>query len=167
MDRRKFLESFALASAGTAILSHGAHAADAMRAAGAMVAPEPVAPLPPMTVYKSPSCGCCTEWVKHVKGAGFTVKVVDMEDLSRIKADAGVPGAMESCHTALVGAYVVEGHVPADLVKQVLTDKPKFLGLAVPGMVVGSPGMEQGNQKQPYSVLAFTRDGKTSVFARR
>jgi hypothetical protein len=153
MDRRRFLGTLGVASAGVALFTRDALGARA--------------PLPPITVYKSPSCGCCGEWVKHVKGAGFPVKVVDMDDLTRIKRDAGVPPAMESCHTALVGAYVVEGHVPADLVKKMLTDRPKFLGLAVPGMVVGSPGMEQGNQKPPYNVIAFAKDGSTSVYARR
>jgi hypothetical protein len=162
MQRRQFLERFALASAGVLLVSRKA------KAAGAAV-PERGAlpPLPTMTVYKSPSCGCCGEWVKHVKGAGFAVRVVDMEDLTRIKADAGVPPGLESCHTALVGTYVVEGHVPADLVKKMLDEKPKILGLSVPGMIVGSPGMEQGNAKQPYSVIAFARGGTTSVYARR
>lgn len=159
MERRQFLESCALASAGLVITSRKAFAAT--------WAPAGALPLPTVTVYKSPSCGCCGEWVKHMKGAGFTVKVIDMEDLTRIKADAGVPSALESCHTALVGAYVVEGHVPADLVKKVLVEKPKFLGLSVPGMVVGSPGMEQGNEKHPYDVVAFSRNGQTSVYARR
>lgn len=161
MERRRFLESLALASAGALVVSREALAAGASLPAGE------AAPLPTMTVYKSPSCGCCGDWVKHVQANGFTVKVVSMDDLTRIKADAGVPAAMESCHTALVGTYVVEGHVPADLVKKMLAEKPKFLGLAVPGMVVGSPGMEQGNQKQPYNVVAFAKDGKTSVYARR
>lgn len=161
MDRRRFLETFGVAAAGAAVLARRALATGAQRGTSA------AATLPTMTVYKSPSCGCCNEWVKHVRGAGFTVKIVDMDDLTRIKRDAGVPPAMESCHTALVGAYVVEGHVPADLVKRMLNEKPKFVGLSVPGMVVGSPGMEQGNQKQPYGVIAFARDGKTTVYARR
>ena len=125
------------------------------------------APLPPMTVYLSPTCGCCRDWVKHVEKAGFTVKVVAMQDLAQVKRDAGVPAGLESCHTALVGPYVIEGHVPADLVKKLLDEKPKITGLAVAGMVVGSPGMEQGSAKQPYSVMAFTRGGKPTVYATR
>ena len=123
--------------------------------------------LPAMTVYKSPTCGCCKNWVTLAKGAGFSVRVVDMDDLADVKRNAGVPVDLQSCHTVLVGAYVVEGHVPLDLVKKMLDEKPKFAGLAVGGMPVGAPGMEQGNMKQPYSVTAFTRDGKTSVYARR
>ncbi len=92
-----------------------------------------------MTVYKTPTCGCCKEWVKHVEAAGLKVKAVDIDDVSPIKRSAGVPPAMQSCYTALVRPYVVEGHVPADLVKKVLDEKPKIVGLAVPGMVVGSP----------------------------
>ncbi len=157
MKRREFLGSFALATAGIALVSRSGAAAQASAAK---------APIP-MTVYKSPSCGCCKEWVTHAQKNGFAPKVVDMADLTQIKKDAGVPAALESCHTVLVGAYVVEGHVPADLVHKMLTEKPAIAGLAVAGMVVGSPGMEQGNQKQPYEVTAWTRAGKMSVYARR
>ncbi|MEA3247040.1 MAG: DUF411 domain-containing protein [Gemmatimonadota bacterium] len=158
MDRRKFLGSFTLATVGIAVVGRSARGAAGFGARS---------PLPPMTVYKTPTCGCCKDWIKHVEGSGFKVKPVDMDDLSPIKRSAGVPPAMESCHTALVGPYVVEGHVPADLVKKMLDEKPKVVGLSVPGMVVGSPGMEQGTVKQPYNVVAFTRDGKSSVYARR
>jgi hypothetical protein len=151
MKRRDFVGTVAAASAIAALVPRELSAA---------------APTP-MTVYKTPTCGCCKEWVTHVQKNGFAPKVIDMDDLSKIKRDAGVPSSLESCHTALVGAYVIEGHVPAELVQKLLTEKPKILGLAVAGMVVGSPGMEQGNRKQPYEVTAFTRDGKTSVYARR
>ncbi|MBM4193818.1 MAG: DUF411 domain-containing protein [Gemmatimonadetes bacterium] len=127
----------------------------------------PAAPLPPMTVYKTPTCGCCKDWVKHAQAAGFQVKSIDLTDLTKIKQDAGVPAELESCHTVLVGKYVIEGHVPADLVKKVLDEKPPIIGLAVAGMVVGSPGMEQGNMKQPYKVIAFSKGGKSSVYAQR
>lgn len=125
------------------------------------------APLPTMTVYKTPACGCCKDWVKHIEAAGFKTKLIDMDDLTQVKKDAGVADDLQSCHTALVGSYVFEGHVPADLVKKVLAEKPKITGLAVAGMVVGSPGMEQGSLKQPYNVIAFAKGGKTSVYARR
>ena len=153
MDRRVFLK-FA-SGAGVAALA-------APRAALATAAP-PVA----MTVYKSPSCGCCKEWVKHVEANGFKTKVVDVSDVTPMKRTAGVPEGLESCHTALVGPYVVEGHVPADLIQKMLKEKPAIAGLAVAGMVAGSPGMEQGSAKRPYDVTAFTRGGKTSVYARR
>ena len=90
-----------------------------------------------------------------------------MDDLTQVKTDASVPEDLQSCHTALVGAYVIEGHVPAELVQKLLTDKTKLTGLAVGGMVVGSPGMEQGSMKQPYNVMAFTKGGKSTVYARR
>jgi hypothetical protein len=122
---------------------------------------------PTMTVYKSPTCGCCKEWVKHVEAAGFAVKTVDLASLDEIKRTSNVPVALQSCHTALVGTYVVEGHVPADLVKKMLAEKPAIVGLAVPGMVTGSPGMEMGNTKDPYQVIAFDRAGKTQVYAQR
>ena len=119
-----------------------------------------------MTVYKSPSCGCCKNWVAYMKKEGFDLKVIDLDDLSEIKRSAGVPSAMESCHTGLISSYVVEGHVPADLVRKMLTEQPKLIGLSVPGMVNGPPGMDDG-PKQPYQVIGFTREGKTSVYARR
>lgn len=123
-----------------------------------------------MTVYKSPTCGCCKDWVKHMEANGFAVKAVDLddvEDLPKKKRQLGVPAAVQSCHTGVVGAYLIEGHVPADLVKKLLTEKPAVAGLTVPGMVVGSPGMEVGSRKDHYDVLSFTKAGKTSVYARR
>ena len=118
-----------------------------------------------MTVYKSPTCGCCTEWVKYMKAEGFAVNVVDMDDLSSIKKTSGVPAKLESCHTALVGAYVIEGHVPADLVRKVVAEKPAIVGLAVPGMPVDAPGM--GSGKTPYEVISWDKAGRTAVFAKR
>ena len=118
-----------------------------------------------MTVYKSASCGCCKDWVTYMQGQGFAEDVKDMDDLSQIKRSSGVPAKLESCHTALVGGYVVEGHVPADLVKKILAEKPKITGLAVPGMPLDAPGM--GNGKTPYDVIAWDQAGKTSVFAKR
>ena len=118
-----------------------------------------------MTVYKSASCGCCKDWVKYMEGQGFTATVKDMDDLSGIKRSSGVPVKLESCHTALVGGYVIEGHVPADLVKKILAEKTEIVGLAVPGMPVDAPGM--GNGKTPYDVIAWDQAGKTSVFAKR
>jgi hypothetical protein len=120
-----------------------------------------------MQVYKTPTCGCCGKWVDHVKAAGFTPAVHDLSDLAHVKAKAGVPANLQSCHTALVGGYAIEGHVPADVIQQLLREKPAIAGIAVPGMPIGSPGMEQGDRKDPYEVMAFTSDGKTSVYARR
>jgi hypothetical protein len=117
-------------------------------------------------VYKSPTCGCCGKWVKHMEDAGFSVNVENVHDLAPIKRELGVPGRMQSCHTAKVGDYVVEGHVPADLVKRMLDEKPDIKGLAVPGMPMGSPGME-GPRKDPYDVIAIGNDGRVSIYARR
>lgn len=153
MDRRDFFLTALGVSAGALVLTRGAHA-------------QPGA-LPAMTVYKSASCGCCGAWVDHVKANGFTVKVVDTEDLSSVKREMGIPGKLQSCHTVVVGTYIVEGHVPAEDVKKLLATKPKVRGLAVPGMPIGSPGMEQGSPANydRYDVLAFTAAGTTSVFA--
>jgi hypothetical protein len=122
--------------------------------------------LPGITVYKSQWCGCCTQWVAHMRDNGFEVKVEEMNDLSLIKARYSVTSELSSCHTAVVDGYVVEGHVPADLVKRLLRDRPDVVGLAVPGMPIGSPGME-GPNKEAYDVLTFDDTGATSVYARR
>ena len=124
--------------------------------------------LPEVVVYKSPTCGCCTEWVTHLRRHGFRVKPEDVSDLQAVKARHRVPQDLQSCHTALVDGFVVEGHVPADLVERMLRERPKVVGLAVPGMPVGSPGMEvPGARAERYRVLTFDRDGKTEVFASR
>jgi hypothetical protein len=118
-----------------------------------------------MTVYKSPSCGCCGKWVEHVEKHGFTVKTVPTEAMMALKKRLGVPDAAISCHTTKVGGYIIEGHVPAADIKRLLAQKPKARGLAVAGMPMGSPGMEQGGHRQPYSTLLIGLDGKTRVFA--
>lgn len=127
-------------------------------------APAPAAAT--VTVYKSASCGCCNKWIDHLRAAGFTVTAYDTDDLASVMTSMGVPGPLASCHTAKVGNYVIEGHVPADMIKNLLRDHPAILGLAVPGMVTGSPGME-GPNPQHYDVIAWDRTGKTTVYARR
>ncbi len=114
-------------------------------------------------VYKSPTCGCCTDWVKHLQQNGFTVKVHEVTDTSAYRAKFGVPEQFGSCHTAMVGGYAIEGHVPAREIKRLLEEKPKAKGLAVPGMPLGSPGME-GPRSDPYKVLLFQADGKSAVY---
>jgi len=120
--------------------------------------------LPSVLVYKTLTCGCCNGWVEHLRAAGFTVDARNTTDLTTIKIDAGVPTAMSSCHTALVDGYVVEGHVPAEQLKRLLTERPDLVGVAVPGMPAGSPGMESRNP-QPYQVLSFDSQGNAAVFA--
>ena len=121
-----------------------------------------------VTVYKNPSCGCCAAWVDHMRAAGFELEVHDLTDLQAIKAEHGISANLGSCHTALVDGYVVEGHVPADLVYKMLDERPDIAGLAVPGMVVGTPGMEvPGQPAQPYDVIAFDATGRTAVYAKR
>ena len=122
--------------------------------------------LPRLVIYKSPTCGCCTKWVDHVKAAGFETTIHDLPDVNPIKQKYGVPANLYSCHTVLAAGYVLEGHVPADVIKKLITQKPKIAGLAVPGMPLGSPGMEIPGRKEKYDVIAFQKDGKTSVFAR-
>lgn len=119
-----------------------------------------------MTVYKSPTCGCCTEWIKHVEAAGFKVTVRDLVDLREVKAAFGIPAALQSCHTGQIGSYLVEGHVPADLITKMLREKPAGRGLAVPGMPIGSPGMEGGTPER-YQVMLFDKAGAARVYATR
>ena len=120
---------------------------------------------PGVHVYKSPSCGCCVKWVDHLEAAGFDVTVEDVADVIPVKQQAGVPTDMTSCHTALVGDYVIEGHVPAGTIKDLLAEAPDIRGLAVPGMPIGSPGME-GPNPQAYDVMAFDGAGNRGVFER-
>jgi hypothetical protein len=122
----------------------------------------------PITVYKTPTCGCCKAWVEHLTKNGFTPTTHDLPDLSETKDSLGVPDALRSCHTAVIGRYVIEGHVPADLIRKISTEKPANLaGLAVPGMPAGSPGMEVPGRKDSYEVYGFTRDGKRTIYAKR
>ena len=120
----------------------------------------------PMVVYADPNCGCCGKWATLMDAAGFKTSVQHSTDMGSIKKRYGIPNSLVSCHTALVGGYKVEGHVPADLIKKMLAEKPKIAGLAVGGMVTGSPGME-GPNPQRYDVMSFDAAGKTSVYARR
>lgn len=119
---------------------------------------------PLVSVYKSPACGCCGEWMKHMRANGFRVETHDVADVMPIKRRYGVPDELASCHTAVVGGYAIEGHVPAADVQKLLRERPKLRGLAVPGMVAGSPGMEQG-PPQPYATLAFDDRG-SRIFMR-
>lgn len=120
--------------------------------------------LPPVIVYRSPTCGCCGDWVKHMMASGFPVEIHEVADTGPMRRKLGVPDEMASCHTAVVAGYLIEGHVPAADVKRLLREKTRVKGLAVPGMVAGSPGMEQG-APQPYSTIAFGAWGNT-VFER-
>lgn len=136
-------------------------------AAPAAAAQTPAADAPLAVVYKSPTCGCCNNWVEHMRQNGFRVETHDQDDVTPVKDEGHVPVNGRSCHTARVGGYVIEGHVPADLVKKLLAEHPSDVaGLTVPGMVTGSPGME-GPDPQHYDVIAFTRDGQTRVYASR
>ena len=119
-----------------------------------------------VTVYKNESCGCCKLWVRHLQDAGFTVEVHDIDNMGPTKERVGIPVAMGSCHTAEVGGYFVEGHVPAEDIKRLLREHPEAKGLTVPGMPAGSPGMEvPSGQTQPYDVFLVAKDGTTSVYA--
>jgi len=140
----------------TAVVSmSGAHAAQRQAPQGPMV-----------EVYKTPTCGCCANWVKHLQANGFATRVTDLQNLSEVKAKHNIPGPAQSCHTAVVGGYVLEGHVPAADVRRLLKERPAVLGIAVPGMPIGSPGMEVPNVKpQPYNVMSFDRLGELKIYS--
>lgn len=120
---------------------------------------------PEITVYKSATCGCCSKWVDHLRDAGFKVTTHNRQDMNQVKQSHGVKYQHRSCHTAVVEDYVVEGHVPAEDIQRLLDGRPAISGLAVPGMPMGSPGME-GKYNDPYEVIAFKKDGGDSVFSK-
>jgi hypothetical protein len=142
LTRRMMLTLSAAAAAG---LATGAHAA----------------PKPVIKVSKDPNCGCCTGWVEHLHSSGFTATVVDAPDMQAVKQRLGVPAELASCHTAEIAGYVIEGHVPASAINRLLAEKPQARGLAVPGMPIGSPGME-GGTPEPYEVILFGKDHPVS-----
>lgn len=123
---------------------------------------------PTLNVYKSPTCGCCGDWINHIEASGFNTVVYHSADLNQLKSDRGISPAHQSCHTAISDeGYVFEGHIPAKYVQQFLNNPPEdAIGLAVPAMPVGSPGMEMGDQFSPYEVLLLRKDGSSEVFAR-
>ena len=120
----------------------------------------------PVRVYRDPTCGCCGLWAEHLRKAGFAATVTEVADIGAIKTKYGVPPRVSSCHTALVGNYVLEGHVPAEDIRRLLKERPDIAGIGVPGMPIGSPGMEVAGMKpQAYDVLAFDKKGTTRVFS--
>lgn len=133
-------------------------------APGGFILSQKISAEPQMIVYKSPTCGCCSKWIKHMKKNGFQIKAVDVLEMNIVKEKYGVTRKLASCHTAVIDGYVIEGHVPAIDVKRLLSEKPDVLGLSVPGMPVGSPGMEMGDRVDRYTVIAIGKDGDTEVF---
>jgi hypothetical protein len=150
------------AAPSASVHASAAHAEGTARAPGAQAAANALLAV----VYKTPTCGCCAKWVDHLRGAGYEVEIHDVEQVEPQKAAWGVPANLASCHTAKIGGYVFEGHVPADVIARVIREKPQIAGLAVPGMPMGSPGME-GPYKDNYDIIAFGADGKTSVYESR
>lgn len=136
---------------------------------GAVALGQPLSTLaaPPndrVTVWKTPTCGCCKEWVAHLLSNSFDVVINDVKDTAPIRQKLGLAEKFASCHTGLLGSYVLEGHVPAKEIRRLLREKPAALGLAVPGMPVGSPGMEMGNTRDAYEVLLVLKDGNSRVY---
>lgn len=138
-------------------------------AATTLLLPRAARAMPPatrMTVYKDPQCGCCANWNDAMRKAGFAIDVRDTGDLAQVKASLGVPAPLASCHTGVAGGYLFEGHVPPDLVQKVLRERPALVGLFVPGMPMGSPGMEGPNPER-YDIIALGRDQQRRVYATR
>jgi hypothetical protein len=119
---------------------------------------------PHLSVYKTPTCGCCAKWVEYMEANGFTASTTNMPDVTPIKVSNGLPPRLSSCHTTLVGGYVIEGHVPVSDIRRLLKEKPAIAGLAAPGMPAGSPGMDVPNSPA-YDIIAFDKTGKTSVYS--
>lgn len=117
-------------------------------------------------MYKSPTCGCCTKWLDHMKENNFEMEVKKSNEMNTIKENYKVPKELSSCHTAVINGYVVEGHVPAKTVEKLLKEKPAIIGIASPGMPLGSPGMEFGDRKQENIIYAFDKDGNKYIFDR-
>jgi hypothetical protein len=148
MNRRRFMAAVVLAPV-----------------AAALMLPAGAATTSFVEVWKDPTCGCCKEWITHLRNAGFTVTAHDSGNAAA-RAKAGIALQYASCHTALVDGYAIEGHVPAREIQRLLAERPRAIGLVVPGMVIGSPGMEQGTRVDPYNVLLLHRDGGSSIYAK-
>lgn len=129
-----------------------------------LFSPQPALAEDTITVYKSPTCGCCTKWISHLEENGFKVEARNTNNVNKYKQEAGLQPGLASCHTAFVDGYAIEGHVPASDIKRLLAERPAVKGLTVPGMPMGSPGME-GPRKDRYSVLTFDESGKTTVYS--
>ena len=151
LSRREWLVA-SLSSALLAVAGRPAHAA-------ALSTPDS-----PLTVYKDPSCRCCKGWIAHVRAAGFRPTIHDEGDMAAVKRRLGVPDAVQSCHTAILAGYLIEGHVPASDLRRLLRDRPPVRGLAVPGMPSGSPGME-ASPPVSYAVISFQANGRTAPYA--
>lgn len=120
---------------------------------------------PAVTMHRSPTCGCCGAWAAYIRRAGFPVKIINETDLAPIKSRAGVPDPLQSCHTAFIEGYVIEGHVPVEAIEKLLAEQPSVKGIAVPEMPTGSPGMEvPGAKPEPFKVMAFKQGGTSEVF---
>ena len=173
MGLRRLTSRAAVAALGVVLLTgcEGA-GAESGAAAAALAVHQPASPRPGdwpvVTLYKNPTCHCCAEWAEHLEANGFRVDVRQGANLIQVKAEHGVAASLSSCHTALVGDYVVEGHVPADVIAQLLRERPEIRGLAVPGMPAGVPGMpDPGRNRKPYEIHAIGQDGSTSLYATR
>lgn len=170
MNRRAF-NHLGFRSLAASLLASGAiaqvHSAEAasLKSTNTRLASSQAAP-PEITVYRDPTCGCCHQWVNYLKGQGFHVTDIVRSDMTAIKQQYGIPADLTSCHTAIVEGYVVEGHVPATDIQRLVTERPNIKGIAVPGMPVGSPGMELGDRQDTFTVVAFGPDKKTTIFNR-
>jgi hypothetical protein len=142
-----------------------AEAAEVTNATAADVLPQATLSGATIDVVKTPTCGCCSAWIDHVREAGFLVRVTDVEDVTHTARQLGIPDELRSCHTASVAGYAIEGHVPAADIQRLIQERPKAAGIAVPGMPIGSPGMEQDGRVEAYATMLFDIDGSSRVFA--
>jgi hypothetical protein len=157
-------DPFGLPASGEAFAGGGVEGVDPLPLGPREPIPLDRAEPVPMRVYMSPTCGCCSVWVDHMEEHGFEVESLLRNDMGQVKAALGVPSTLSSCHTGVVNGYVIEGHVPASDVRAFLAEAPEARGLTVPGMPIGSPGMEYGDHVDPYDVLVLEADGSTTVY---
>lgn len=164
IDRRSFIAALPLALIACSGGASESQASSARQGAASRAAPAPESATL-VTVHKTPTCGCCNAWIDHLRAEGFAVEAVDVADTTPVARRLGVPDELRSCHTAEVRGYAIEGHVPAAEIRRLLAERPDDAGLAVPGMPLGSPGMEVDGRSQSYEVILFDGNGSRTVFA--
>ncbi|HEX6587735.1 MAG TPA: DUF411 domain-containing protein [Longimicrobiales bacterium] len=160
--------ALAVAGIGALLVNRSAEAGDATASAAAVASADVRGNGETVVVYRSPTCGCCKAWEDHMRAAGYTIESHEVMDVTPVKNEQGVPAPLRSCHTATVGGYTFEGHVPAEDVVRVLAERPEIDGLAVPGMPPGSPGMDvPGREDEPFEVFSFRAGGESEIWATR
>ncbi|MBD2256306.1 DUF411 domain-containing protein [Pseudanabaena sp. FACHB-2040] len=162
--KRRLFNQIGLCSIAAGVVGGSALTGRISAAKANSLASAPDQPPLDITVYRDPTCGCCHQWIEYLETQGLQVTDQLHEDMATLKQQYGIPADLTSCHTAKVEGYVIEGHVPADDIRRLVAERPEVVGIAVPGMPVGSPGMESGNRRDAFSVVSFNQAGQTAIF---